>query len=191
MLLFDQAPFWGRLGFADFLNSRNLTGEAVEVGTHRGEFATAFLAAWQGKKLWCVDPYLSGYDRDDPASQGDREADYQAAWEALKPHEGRYQFLHEKSVLAATRFEDEQLDFVYIDGNHRYASVCLDLDGWWPKLKPGGVLAGHDFLEQGAPVCWGEEVQPAVVEFAMQHGLTIYLVPEVPEGAWSYYAVKS
>lgn len=48
------------------------------------------------------------------------------------------------SVSAAEFYLDRGLDFVFIDGEHTYKAVCADIDAWLPKVKPGGVLAGHD-----------------------------------------------
>lgn len=49
-----------------------------------------------------------------------------------------------ESVQAAARFPDRHFDFVFIDGAHDYASVRADILAWWPKVKLGGILAGHD-----------------------------------------------
>lgn len=49
------------------------------------------------------------------------------------------------SVLAAAEHDDASLDFVFIDADHAYRSVKADLSAWLPKVKPGGVLAGHDW----------------------------------------------
>lgn len=48
------------------------------------------------------------------------------------------------SVDAARGFEDGSLDFVFIDADHREASVRADIAAWRPKVRPGGVLSGHD-----------------------------------------------
>jgi hypothetical protein len=66
------------------------------------------------------------------------------------------------SVHASRLFQAESVDFCFIDGDHRYASVMADLQAWWPKIKPGGVLAGHDY-RQSAP--WLLGVTPAVHDF--------------------------
>lgn len=42
-------------------------------------------------------------------------------------------------------FDDESLDFVFIDAAHDYESVKKDLDSWFPKIKKGGIIAGHDY----------------------------------------------
>jgi len=62
------------------------------------------------------------------------------------------------SVQAADEFADESADFVYIDAAHDYESVAADLRAWWPKVKVGGWIAGHDYPT------W-EGVQQAVDEF--------------------------
>ena len=49
------------------------------------------------------------------------------------------------SLQAACEFADESLDFVFIDATHTYDAVLADLEAWWPKIRYGGVLAGHDY----------------------------------------------
>ena len=49
-----------------------------------------------------------------------------------------------ESATAATIFADGIADMVFIDADHRYKSVKQDLKLWWPKVKEGGVLCGHD-----------------------------------------------
>jgi tRNA(Arg) A34 adenosine deaminase TadA len=44
-------------------------------------------------------------------------------------------------------FAEESLDFIYIDANHKYEFVLQDLKLWFPKLRKGGIFAGHDFLK--------------------------------------------
>lgn len=48
------------------------------------------------------------------------------------------------SVEAAAGFADRSLDFVFIDAAHDYDSVSSDLWAWVPKVKVGGIIAGHD-----------------------------------------------
>jgi hypothetical protein len=42
-------------------------------------------------------------------------------------------------------FPDNSLDFVYIDGNHDFLNIIQDIDGWKKKVRPGGILSGHDY----------------------------------------------
>ena len=45
----------------------------------------------------------------------------------------------------AKYFEDKSVDFVYIDADHSYDSVTKDIQSWYPKMKSGGIISGHDF----------------------------------------------
>ena len=51
------------------------------------------------------------------------------------------------SVAAARRYDDESLDFVFIDAGHTEAEVAADIAAWLPKVRSGGVLAGHDYSD--------------------------------------------
>jgi len=54
--------------------------------------------------------------------------------------------LHRSSSLdAALRFAPGSLDVVFIDGSHIMENVRDDLSAWWPRIRPGGILMGHDF----------------------------------------------
>lgn len=56
------------------------------------------------------------------------------------------------SHLAAKRFKNGQLDVVFIDADHQYISVIRDIKAWLPKIKPGGIIAGHDYNNPNAGV---------------------------------------
>jgi cephalosporin hydroxylase len=51
------------------------------------------------------------------------------------------------SWKAADQFDDESVDFVYVDADHRYESVIKDLSAWWPKVKTGSYFGGDDFTK--------------------------------------------
>jgi cephalosporin hydroxylase len=50
-----------------------------------------------------------------------------------------------KSIDAANRYEDNFFDLVYIDADHSYEAVLQDITYWFPKVKKGGIISGHDF----------------------------------------------
>ena len=49
------------------------------------------------------------------------------------------------SLKAATLFPDQYFDLVFIDADHHYETTKADIKAWWPKIKKGGVLSGHDY----------------------------------------------
>ena len=78
---------------------------------------------------------------------------------------GRVEVIRKESAEGSKGFKDNFFDFIYIDANHTYKYVCEDLALWYPKLKPGGILAGHDYLNG---IAYGTifGVKRAVDEFA-------------------------
>lgn len=60
-------------------------------------------------------------------------------------HSGKVRFLEMSSSEAANQIPDESLDFIFIDADHSFDAVVNDLTMWYPKIKSGGLVAGHDF----------------------------------------------
>ncbi len=85
--------------------------------------------------------------------------------------ESRFALLRLHSAVAARMFADGFFDFIYIDAEHTYGMVSQDIRLWWPKVRPGGILAVHDYTAAGET----SEVCRAVDRFVMQEGLTLYL----------------
>jgi len=82
------------------------------------------------------------------------------ALEAVRPFDGRYKVHRMTSEEASKGFADESVDFVFIDGDHSYEGCSTDIRCWWPKVKPGGLLSGHDYRDE-----FGFGVVRAVQEF--------------------------
>ena len=72
------------------------------------------------------------------------EGDFRELFEDnMKEYE--YELLDEESGEAAERIPDDTFDFFFIDADHRYHMVRRDIELWYPKVKKGGLLAGHDY----------------------------------------------
>lgn len=124
------------------LVERGLTGVGVEVGVCQARFSCLILSNWPGF-LHLVDswaPHPSYID-----AHYDHEQNYQQAIENLIYFADRIQIHRKTSLQAAAGFEDDSLDFVYIDANHAYEPCLADMEAWWPKLKQGGMMAGDDY----------------------------------------------
>ena len=62
------------------------------------------------------------------------------------------------SVSTSKLYKDQSVDFVFIDGDHRYEMVFKDIEAWFPKVKIGGIIAGHDYA-------WCTDVRRAVHDY--------------------------
>jgi cephalosporin hydroxylase len=79
------------------------------------------------------------------------------------------------SLSAAKQFDDGSVAFCFIDADHSFESVKADIAAWLPKMKPGGLLAGHDYIPDQFP-----GVVQAVMElpaYAVQGNSWLYRVP--------------
>ena len=120
----------------------------VEVGVFKAQFSKHLLDNWPGE-LWLVDPWRAFEEHEgyiDASNHKVHQTAYLEAMQRIEGLESRAFMLRGLSSDMAQRFEDESLDFVYIDGNHAYDWVKEDISLWWPKLKPGALLMGHDYL---------------------------------------------
>ena len=150
-----------RLDFATMLNAAGLTGTSVEIGVAAGSFSLAFLSVWKGQRHYCVDTWLDVQVKETQA-QGD--ARYKTACNALRG-DYRIEVIRKASVDASGDFLDGIFDFVYIDAAHDYEYIRADIKAWLPKVKSGGIIAGHDYNYHG--------VEMAVKEaFAGRYALT-------------------
>jgi hypothetical protein len=69
----------------------------------------------------------------------------------LSPVEGRYEVIRSLSKESASLFADNSLDFVFIDANHAYDAIRDDIMAYLPKMKPDGILGGHDYYAADHP----------------------------------------
>lgn len=137
----------------------NLVG--AEVGVFGGDHAVRLLETVSIWRLYLVDSYIA-YDQFDEKTLAAAKT---RAHRKMQKYP-RAQFLELPSVDAAPTVDC--LDFCYIDGAHDYDSVKSDIEAWWPRLKPGGILGGHDFDPANQPVI------QAVIEFAVRERLKLY-----------------
>lgn len=68
----------------------------------------------------------------------------QQVQEIERNYPGRFKMLRMDMTEASHLIEDGSLDWVFIDGDHSYEGVSTDIDNWAKKVRPGGVVIGHD-----------------------------------------------
>ena len=150
-----NGPEWNRVHYPAILGAHGYqTG--VEVGVQAGEFSNLILAGWPGK-LYMVDCWQEqdGAVYHDIANLPNerQEVYYQMArWVAAK-YGARAEIIRAFSPGAADQFADGSLDFAYLDGNHSHEATLADLGAWWPKLRAGGLMGGHDYMEGESHNC--------------------------------------
>lgn len=144
---------------------------AVEIGVDIGSNAITLLENLDISMLHLVDPFTAysdtgsiedGYTMD----QEQLDADYIAMQANMAPYAGKINIVKEASPAAASLYQDEFFDYVYIDGCQCFDCVTKDIAAWWPKVKVGGVFAGHDFYSYPG-------VKDAVENFIAQTGLQL------------------
>lgn len=141
-----------RADFNTLLNNMGLNGKGVEVGVQRGLHAKALHMGWKCKRLYLVDPWEHQSDYKDIAnvSTAKHIHNYRNV-QKLFAGQSNVELVRDYSVNAAERFSDETFDFIYLDARHDYEGIMEDLGAWFPKLKKGGVFAGHDYLDGNLP----------------------------------------
>ena len=175
-------------------------GVGVEVGVHRAEYLVALAQGWPEAQLYGVDPWSipEGYENQSMMLTGwrsgplpNRDVDYGIARDKTSCYGDRVELICGFSVEVAERFDDDSTDFVYLDGDHSREAVEADVAAWWPKIKEGGVLAGHDFvtpqIDDGG---WGRFVQPVVMDHAEKFKRDVYMIVEGRGMPWSWYLFK-
>lgn len=131
----------------------------VEVGVFEGQsLAYLLVEIINAKRLigvTAVDSFEGNEDRKDNAGLKDRFR------KNLKPVEFKYHLMIGNSTIIAEKYYNESFDFVFIDADHTYESVKNDILTWLPKVKKGGVIAGHDYFSEGEGY---EGLRKAVIE---------------------------
>jgi predicted O-methyltransferase YrrM len=118
----------------------------VEIGSWKGK-SSAFMAveianSYKDIDFYCVDTWKGGPDHQD---RDDLHNLYETFIENMKSLENYYIPMRMTSIESSQKFEDKSLDFVFIDASHEYEDVKNDIIAWLPKVKTGGIIAGHDY----------------------------------------------
>lgn len=120
----------------------------VEVGVWKG-MSACFMAVEiinSGKeiKFDCVDTW-EYVETSKEISQHQFDRLFEIFQSNIEPVKDRIEIVKSLSWDGAERYDDCSLDFVFIDAAHDHESVIKDLTAWYPKIKIGGVIAGHDY----------------------------------------------
>ncbi len=149
-----------RIELAKYFAELGLT-TGVEVGVYKGANAIELCKANPELTLYCVD--IWGINDVHEKQKRIHQKIYKYAQRKLAPY--NTVLIRDLSMNAVKKFEDNSLDFVYIDSNHAYSEISQDLEAWSEKVRLGGIVSGHDYD-------WAD-VKKAVDEYIFKHEYTL------------------
>lgn len=160
---------------------------AVEVGTYKGAFAVSMIDQLNPARFYAVDPLrlFPGMDSRpgfEFARQSllDQLADKVNHTMSVRGHT----LIRETSDKASQQFEDNSVDVVYLDADHSFKGCSNDIDLWFPKVKEGGILAGHDYCNGNVAKGHVYGVIQAVALLVDEHNLELFLTDERDYPSW-------
>jgi hypothetical protein len=120
----------------------------AEIGTHKGQFAAEIYRRNPGE-LWLIDPWVNQSANlypDDLANvpQDEQDNHYYSVLSQFGS-DPRVHIVRDFSFFAKDLVPDEYFDFVYVDAIHTFESCLCDIVSWFPKVKKGGWICGHDY----------------------------------------------
>jgi Methyltransferase domain len=127
------------------------------------------------KMLWGVDPYLPYQDWNRYIGQDLMDAAEQSTRDILSVFPNRSELLKTTSEEASKKFPEDELDFIFIDGDHSYERCYEDLNLWYSKVRPGGLFSGHDFSLPG--------VNKALLDFRTENNIKGFF-KVIPNDVW-------
>lgn len=158
-------------------------GTILEIGGGFGGSMLTMFFAKEGNRLITIDPfepYTEIRVRGGKVRKGVTEGDKYKFKSLMMRYHVPVELIELDATTAASKIEDNSCDLIFIDGNHSYQYVVDDLRNYWPKLKLGGELIGHDYNMKFP------DLIKAVDEFEKEMGLEI----RVPENTNLYICRK-
>jgi hypothetical protein len=129
----DLAKLFAELGYK----------RGAEIGVADGRNSLTLCENIPDLELWCIDPWEPYRSNPRGGGKGQQHGNYDLAQERLADY--NVHFMRDFSLNAAQNWDGPQLDFVYIDGNHKFDYVIIDLVAWNPMVRKDGMVAGHDY----------------------------------------------
>ena len=137
----------------------------AEIGVETGYYSEVLCANNPELKLSCIDSWRFYDSFDDYKTRRPFEVKYEEAVKRLSKY--NCDIINGFSMDVVKTFKDESLDFVYIDANHNYEFVRDDIREWTKKVREGGIVSGHDYIDLPGR---NLGVIRAVDEYVKEHG---------------------
>lgn len=181
------------------LKEMGLNNRGVEIGVGTGDYSYSLIKDGQFSEFYSIDTW-DDITPDSFNADGSNvfhvwgDECYKISQEKLAEFGEKSKILRSTSADASTKFDNDYFDFIYIDADHTLEAVRNDIQNWYPKLRSGGMLAGHDYLddklvwENGSYSMFG--VISAVTEFSEKKQLQVYIIKEKNNQFHSWYLIK-
>lgn len=121
---------------SDYVNNKTVM---AEIGSFTGLSSELF--ALHAKEVHCIDAWGEYWEIED--SQIMEYAEF--SFDKMRSDYKNIHKIKGTSIDSSNLFDDQTFDFVYIDAAHDFNSVVDDINSWVPKIKPGGIIGGHDY----------------------------------------------
>lgn len=121
----------------------------AEIGVFEASTSVHLLTSFPSLQLFCVDPFVEYSEHEADKTAQKMSACEVKARSRLSAFGPRATIIKDFSVQASKLVESESLDFVFIDAIHTFDAVTEDLHAWYRTVRPGGLVAGHDFSWPG------------------------------------------
>ena len=121
----------------------------AEIGVEQGQYSEVLCKSNPEAKLYSIDEWQRYKKYRDHVDQNKLNMFYERTRERLSPY--NCEIIKGFSMDVVKQFEDESLDFVYIDSNHCFESVTEDVSAWSKKVRMGGIVSGHDYKKYAKP----------------------------------------
>lgn len=151
-----ESPFELKIGrFKDIPRLFRELGFKVgaEIGVFEGSYSKWLLKGIPGLKLYGIDSWVV-YDGYVDYKESTMSKAQQKAIDNVRGYD--CELIKGWSHDVVHQFEDNSLDFVFIDGNHSYEHAVCDIAAWSKKVKSGGIIYGHDFDDYSNSKRWKE-----------------------------------
>lgn len=149
----DMNPdyYWGFCEFVEVSVPENAV--VAEIGVYAGESTRIMMETGRVAELWAVDFWQDDYSPLDHWARVYPMKDVrQAFFDNMQEFFPKVKVFVAESLWVAQLAPDHYFDVVYIDANHEEPHPENDIKAWKSKVKPGGVLSGHDYHPSWPPV---------------------------------------
>jgi hypothetical protein len=178
--------------FGKLFNHLGYSRRGAELGVFRGEFAKILRQEWKNE-LFLIDCWThqsNNYVDYSNQQQSVQDSYYNFVCESFRD-DNKVEIIKDFSENAVGKFPDGFFDWIYIDANHSYDAVLADLRMWYPKVRKGGMLAGHDFFDGILNNNTVFGVESAVRKFCSELDVNLMDTQEPKEFFPSWYFIKT